>query len=608
MLKNFYFAKFIKYLLIFIGISIIFFLNIFLLRTIKIIYIFLKNYLFFFFVKKNKILYQKKNVSLEFPNKTSINKKLPINKTSINKKLPINKTSINKKLPINKTSINKKLPINKTSINKKLPINKTSINKKLPINKTSINKKLPINKTSINKKLPINKTSINKKLPINKTSINKKLPINKTSINKKLPINKTSINKKLPINKINYTLPPLFLLDKASKKKVTSIKNLKFIGNLIEKKLSDFGIQVKVVMIHSGPVITCYEIELAVGIKGSQIINLSRDLARSLSLTSLRVIEIIPGTNHMGIELPNPKRKIVRLIEIFDSDIYKNSTSKLTIALGKNIIGNPVIINLEKMSHILISGTTGSGKSIAINAIILSILYKSYPSDVKLILIDPKMLELSIYKDIPHLLTPVITNMKKVSHILNWTINEMEQRYQKMSKLGVRNLFEYNKKIFNLYKNNILKNKKKLELNSTEYLNTLPSIIIIIDELADLIMIDGKNIEKLIVRISQKARAAGIHLILATQRPSVNIITGLIKANIPTRIAFKVNSKIDSRTILDQIGAEKLLGKGDMLYLSNSISLIRIHGAFVSNQEVEKVIKYLKKQEKPSYIKNLFLQ
>lgn len=352
------------------------------------------------------------------------------------------------------------------------------------------------------------------------------------------------------------------------------------------------------VRIHSGPVVTCYEIELAVGIKGSQIINLSNDLSRSLSLTSLRVIEIISGTNHMGIELPNPKRKIVRLIEIFDSDIYKNSTSKLTIALGKNIIGNPVILNLEKMSHILISGTTGSGKSIAINAIILSILYKSYPSDVKLILIDPKMLELSIYKDIPHLLTPVITNMNKVSHILNWVINEMEQRYQKMSKLGVRNLFEYNKKIF-------LKKKKNNELNSTEYLNTLPSIVVIIDELADLMMIDGKNIEKLIVRISQKARAAGIHLILATQRPSVNIITGLIKANIPTRIAFKVNSKIDSRTILDQIGAEKLLGKGDMLYFSDSISLTRVHGAFVSNQEVKKVIKYLKRQEKPSYIKNL---
>ncbi|WP_433625020.1 DNA translocase FtsK [Candidatus Profftella armatura] len=500
---------------------------------------------------------------------------MPISKKSISKK-SISKKSISKK------SINKTLPINKKSISKK-SISKKSINKILPINKKSISKK------SINKTLPINKKSISKK------SINKTLPINKKSISKK-SISKKSINKTL--FKINYTLPSLILLDKVSKKKVISIKSLKFIGNLIEKKLYDFGIKVKVVRIHSGPVVTCYEIELAVGIKGSQIINLSNDLSRSLSLTSLRVIEIISGTNHMGIELPNPKRKIVRLIEIFDSDIYKNSTSKLTIALGKNIIGNPVILNLEKMSHILISGTTGSGKSIAINAIILSILYKSYPSDVKLILIDPKMLELSIYKDIPHLLTPVITNMNKVSHILNWVINEMEQRYQKMSKLGVRNLFEYNKKIF-------LKKKKNNELNSTEYLNTLPSIVVIIDELADLMMIDGKNIEKLIVRISQKARAAGIHLILATQRPSVNIITGLIKANIPTRIAFKVNSKIDSRTILDQIGAEKLLGKGDMLYFSDSISLTRVHGAFVSNQEVKKVIKYLKKQEKPSYIKNL---
>ncbi len=403
-------------------------------------------------------------------------------------------------------------------------------------------------------------------------------------------------------------LPPLSLLDEAPQAQETvSIETLEFTSRLIEKKLSDFGISVKVVAAYPGPVVTRYEIEPATGVKGSQIVGLARDLARSLSLTSIRVVETIPGKNYMALELPNPKRQIVRLTEIISSKVYNDSSSSLTIALGKDIAGNPVVADLAKMPHLLVAGTTGSGKSVGINATILSLLYKSDPNQVRLILIDPKMLELSIYEGIPHLLAPVVTDMRQAGHALNWGVNEMERRYKLMSKLGVRNLAGYNTKIAEAEKNEQkIPNPFSLTPDAPEPLEKLPTIVIIIDELADLMMVVGKKVEELIARIAQKARAAGIHLILATQRPSVDVITGLIKANIPTRIAFQVSSKIDSRTILDQMGAEALLGMGDMLYMPPGTGLpVRVHGAFVSDEEVHRVVDHLKSQGEPNYIEGI---
>jgi S-DNA-T family DNA segregation ATPase FtsK/SpoIIIE len=403
-------------------------------------------------------------------------------------------------------------------------------------------------------------------------------------------------------------LPPLSLLDDAPVAQETvSIETLEFTSRLIEKKLSDFGIEVKVVAAYPGPVITRYEIEPAVGVKGSQIVGLARDLARSLSLTSIRVVETIPGKNYMGLELPNPKRQIVRLTEILSSKVYNDSSSSLTIALGKDIAGHPVVADLAKMPHLLVAGTTGSGKSVGINATILSLLYKSDPNQVRLILIDPKMLELSIYEGIPHLLAPVVTDMRQAGHALNWAVAEMERRYKLMSKLGVRNLQGYNHKIADAEKHEQkIPNPFSLTPDAPEPLEKLPTIVIIIDELADLMMVVGKKVEELIARIAQKARAAGIHLILATQRPSVDVITGLIKANIPTRIAFQVSSKIDSRTILDQMGAEALLGMGDMLYMPPGTGLpVRVHGAFVSDEEVHRVVDHLKAQGEPNYIEGI---
>jgi S-DNA-T family DNA segregation ATPase FtsK/SpoIIIE len=403
-------------------------------------------------------------------------------------------------------------------------------------------------------------------------------------------------------------LPPLSLLDEAPVSQETvSVETLEFTSRLIEKKLSDFGIVVKVVAAYPGPVVTRYEIEPATGVKGSQIVGLARDLARSLSLTSIRVVETIPGKNYMALELPNPKRQIVRLTEIVSSKVYNDSSSSLTIALGKDIAGNPVVADLAKMPHLLVAGTTGSGKSVGINATILSLLYKSDPNQVRLILIDPKMLELSIYEGIPHLLAPVVTDMRQAGHALNWGVNEMERRYKLMSKLGVRNLAGYNTKIAEAEKNEQkIPNPFSLTPDAPEPLEKLPTIVIIIDELADLMMVVGKKVEELIARIAQKARAAGIHLILATQRPSVDVITGLIKANIPTRIAFQVSSKIDSRTILDQMGAEALLGMGDMLYMPPGTGLpVRVHGAFVSDEEVHRVVDHLKSQGEPNYIEGI---
>jgi S-DNA-T family DNA segregation ATPase FtsK/SpoIIIE len=403
-------------------------------------------------------------------------------------------------------------------------------------------------------------------------------------------------------------LPPLSILDEPPLNQETvSVETLEFVSRLIEKKLSDFGVEVKVVAAYPGPVVTRYEIEPAVGVKGSQIVNLARDLARALSLISIRVVETIPGKNYMGLELPNPKRQIVRLSEIVGSKIYNDGASSLTIGLGKDIAGNPVVADLAKMPHLLIAGTTGSGKSVGINATILSLLYKADPNQVRLILIDPKMLELSIYEGIPHLLAPVVTDMRQAGHALNWAVGEMERRYKLMSKLGVRNLAGYNQKIIDAEKREEkIPNPFSLTPDAPEPLEKLPTIVIIIDELADLMMVVGKKVEELIARIAQKARAAGIHLILATQRPSVDVITGLIKANIPTRIAFQVSSKIDSRTILDQMGAEALLGMGDMLYMPPGTGLpMRVHGAFVSDEEVHRVVQHLKSQGEPNYIEGI---
>jgi S-DNA-T family DNA segregation ATPase FtsK/SpoIIIE len=403
-------------------------------------------------------------------------------------------------------------------------------------------------------------------------------------------------------------LPPLGLLDEPPPAQETvAVETLEFTSRLIEKKLSDFGVEAKVVAAYPGPVVTRYEIEPATGVKGSQIVNLARDLARSLSLTSIRVVETIPGKNYMALELPNPKRQIVRLTEILGSKVYNDSASNLTVALGKDIAGKPVIADLAKMPHLLVAGTTGSGKSVGINATILSLLYKADPADVRLILIDPKMLEMSVYEAIPHLLAPVVTDMRQAGHALNWAVNEMERRYKLMSKLGVRNLAGYNSKILEAAKREEhIPNPFSLTPDAPEPLDKLPTIVIIIDELADLMMVVGKKVEELIARIAQKARAAGIHLILATQRPSVDVITGLIKANIPTRIAFQVSSKIDSRTILDQMGAETLLGMGDMLYMPPGTGLpIRVHGAFVSDDEVHRVVKHLHSTGEPNYIEGI---
>ncbi len=400
-------------------------------------------------------------------------------------------------------------------------------------------------------------------------------------------------------------LPPLSLLDEPpATQEMVSVETMEFTSRLIEKKLSDFGVEAKVVAAYPGPVVTRYEIEPATGVKGSQIVNLARDLARSLSLTSIRVVETIPGKNYMALELPNPKRQIVRLTEILGSKVYNDSASSLTVALGKDIAGKPVVADLAKMPHLLVAGTTGSGKSVGINATILSLLYKADPHDVRMILIDPKMLEMSVYEGIPHLLAPVVTDMRQAGHALNWAVNEMERRYKLMSKLGVRNLHGYNTKIADAAKREEhIPNPFSLTPDSPEPLEKLPTIVIIIDELADLMMVVGKKVEELIARIAQKARAAGLHLILATQRPSVDVITGLIKANIPTRIAFQVSSKIDSRTILDQMGAETLLGMGDMLYMPPGTGLpVRVHGAFVSDDEVHRVVNHLKSTGEPNYI------
>jgi DNA segregation ATPase FtsK/SpoIIIE, S-DNA-T family len=406
-------------------------------------------------------------------------------------------------------------------------------------------------------------------------------------------------------------LPQVDLLDAAPSRVESTVTSdsLEMTSRMIEKKLKDFGVEVRVVAASPGPVITRYEIEPATGVKGSQVVNLAKDLARSLSLVSIRVVETIPGKTTMALELPNAKRQMIKLAEILGSSAYNDASSMLTIGLGKDIVGAPVVIDLAKTPHALVAGTTGSGKSVGINAMILSLLYKAEARDVRVILIDPKMLELSVYEGIPHLLCPVVTDMKQAANALNWCVGEMERRYKLMSKLGVRQLSGYNKKIEDAAaKGEHIGNPFSLTPEQPEPLERLPQIVVVIDELADLMMVVGKKIEELIARLAQKARASGVHLILATQRPSVDVITGLIKANIPTRIAFQVSSKIDSRTILDQMGAEALLGMGDMLYLSAPAQIttpMRVHGAYVSDDEVHRVVEYLKAQGEPNYIEGI---
>lgn len=378
-------------------------------------------------------------------------------------------------------------------------------------------------------------------------------------------------------------------------------------GIIIEEKLAEFKVNVTVTDAYAGPVITRYEIEPATGVRGSQVVNLEKDLARSLGFASIRVVETIPGKTCMGLELPNPKRQIIRLSSVLQSNAFQESKSKLTLVLGQDISGNPVVTDLGKAPHLLVAGTTGSGKSVGVNAMILSLLYKATPEDVRMIMIDPKMLELSVYEGIPHLLAPVVTDMRLAANALNWCVGEMEKRYRLMSHLGVRNVAGYNQKIAEAQaKGQRIANPFSLTPETPELLEKLPFIVVVVDEFADLMMTAGKKIEELIARLAQKARAAGIHLILATQRPSVDVITGLIKANIPTRIAFQVSSKIDSRTILDQMGAENLLGQGDMLFLPPGTGYPRrVHGAFVADDEVHNVVEYLKQFGEPDYVEDL---
>ncbi|WP_263263813.1 DNA translocase FtsK [Pseudomonas sp. RIT-PI-S] len=403
------------------------------------------------------------------------------------------------------------------------------------------------------------------------------------------------------------TIPPLSILDPVQKKQVQySPESLAGVGQLLEIKLKEFGVEVTVDSIHPGPVITRYEIQPAAGVKVSRISNLAKDLARSLAVTSVRVVEVIPGKTTVGIEIPNEDRQIVRFSEVLSTPQYDDAQSPVTLALGHDIGGKPVITDLAKMPHLLVAGTTGSGKSVGVNAMILSILFKSTPQDARLIMIDPKMLELSIYEGIPHLLCPVVTDMKDAANALRWSVAEMERRYKLMAAMGVRNLGGFNRKVKDAEEagtplGDPLYRRESME-DEAPLLKTLPTIVVVVDEFADMMMIVGKKVEELIARIAQKARAAGIHLILATQRPSVDVITGLIKANIPTRMAFQVSSKIDSRTIIDQGGAEQLLGHGDMLYMPPGTSLpIRVHGAFVSDDEVHRVVEAWKMRGTPDY-------
>ena len=427
------------------------------------------------------------------------------------------------------------------------------------------------------------------------------LPIKNDSNLKEVP--KKILDDIVDVKKDKAVMPSTELLDRAlDDGSSLTERELNQIAELLEDKLEEFGIEATVESVLPGPVVTRFEIQPAPGTKASKITNIAQDIARSLSVSSVRVVEVIEGKSFVGIEIPNNNRKMVRLTEILSSKAFKSSPSNLSVALGQDISGNPIVVDLAKMPHMLVAGTTGSGKSVGLNAMLLSLLFKSDPEEVRLILVDPKMLELAVYDGIPHLLTPVITDMTDASNGLRWCVAEMDRRYKLMSMMGVRNLAGFNKKIQDADKNGkqIL---NPLNEDEEEYLETLPSIVVVVDEFADMMMLVGKKVEHLIARIAQKARAAGIHLVLATQRPSVDVITGLIKANIPTRIAFQVSTKIDSRTILDQGGAEQLLGYGDMLYLPPGVGVpVRVHGAFVGDDEVHRVVNDWKSRAEPNYV------
>ena len=427
------------------------------------------------------------------------------------------------------------------------------------------------------------------------------LPIKNDSNLKEVP--KEILDDIVDVKKDKAVMPSTELLDRAlDDGSSLTERELNQIAELLEDKLEEFGIEATVESVLPGPVVTRFEIQPAPGTKASKITNIAQDIARSLSVSSVRVVEVIEGKSFVGIEIPNNNRKMVRLTEILSSKAFKSSPSNLCVALGQDISGNPIVVDLAKMPHMLVAGTTGSGKSVGLNAMLLSLLFKSDPEEVRLILVDPKMLELAVYDGIPHLLTPVITDMTDASNGLRWCVAEMDRRYKLMSMMGVRNLAGFNKKIQDADKNGkqIL---NPLNEDEEEYLETLPSIVVVVDEFADMMMLVGKKVEHLIARIAQKARAAGIHLVLATQRPSVDVITGLIKANIPTRIAFQVSTKIDSRTILDQGGAEQLLGYGDMLYLPPGVGVpVRVHGAFVGDDEVHRVVNDWKSRAEPNYV------
>lgn len=410
------------------------------------------------------------------------------------------------------------------------------------------------------------------------------------------------------------TMPGLNLLDKGQPGKPMggyTHQELENVSRDVEQHLLDFGIQADVVAVHPGPVVTRFELQLAAGVKVSKLTALAKDLARSLSVISVRVVEVIPGKAVVGLELPNHSREVVRLSDVLSADVYQQAHSPLTLALGVDIAGHPMVVDLAKMPHLLVAGTTGSGKSVGINAMILSILFKATPDQVRLIMVDPKMLELSVYDGIPHLLTPVVTDMKEAASALRWCVEEMERRYKLMASLGVRNLAGYNSKVAEGIANGepltnpLWKPVDSMDLTAPQ-LEALPYVVVVIDELADMMMVVGKKVEQLIARIAQKARAAGIHMILATQRPSVDVLTGLIKSNIPTRISFQVSSKIDSRTILDQQGAEQLLGHGDMLYLApGSGAPLRVHGAFVDDKEVHRIADDWRSRGEPDYIEDI---
>ncbi len=457
------------------------------------------------------------------------------------------------------------------------------------------------------------RTAREKVVKAKKVKIQKSPPRIEPTVEEITPSMRTERERQIPLfDSVETALPPTSMLDSvADDAKGYSDDALEAMSRQVELKLLDFGIDAAVVEVHPGPVITRFELQLAAGIKVSKVSNLAKDLARALSVVSVRIVEVIPGKSHVGLEIPNEYRELVVLSDILRSETYDESSSILTLALGKDISGRPVVVDLAKMPHLLVAGTTGSGKSVALNAMLLSILYKATPQQVRIILIDPKILEFAVYEGIPHLLSPVVTDLREAANALRWCVAEMERRYQLMSALGVRSIQSFNTKV----KQAIDKGEPipdpfaspheddEPQDRAVETLSPLPSIVIIVDELADMMMVVGKKVEELIARIAQKARAAGIHLILATQRPSVDVITGLIKANIPSRVAFQVSSKVDSRTILDQMGAEQLLGHGDMLYLPPGTSLPdRIHGAFVSDEEVHKVVAFLKQKGTPAYL------